>query len=206
MTVSLIRFNLNLRNQNKSYKYFSSFCYVGGLMNIPENLLNVKKEVIEKAKKIKLVLTDNDGVLTDSGVYFSKNGEEFKKFSIRDGMGVERLRVLLNIETGIITGEKSGAVQKRAEKLLITETHLSVKEKHLLLPQILEKKQLKSENVAFIGDDVNDVEIMKLVALTASPNDAFYQVKNGVDYVCKANGGNGAFREFAELIISSQII
>ena len=161
----------------------------------------VSKTIIEKAKKIKLLLTDNDGVLTDSGVYFSRNGEEFKRFSIRDGMGVERLRKLLNIETGIVTGETSGSVKKRAEKLLIKELHLGVKRKDILLQEIIDKNVLKPENIAYIGDDVNDLEIMKLVGLTASPSDAFYQVRNLVDYVCENKGGNGAFREFAELII-----
>jgi len=159
---------------------------------------------IEKVKNIKMVLTDNDGVLTDTGVYYSENGEELKRFSIRDGMGVERLRNLLSIETGIITGEFSGSVKKRAEKLKITELYLGAKEKDILLGEILRKNNLKAENIAYIGDDVNDIGIMKLVGLTASPGDAMIEVKSIVDYVCEHNGGNGAFREFAELIITLQ--
>jgi 3-deoxy-D-manno-octulosonate 8-phosphate phosphatase (KDO 8-P phosphatase) len=156
----------------------------------------------EKANRIKLVLTDNDGVLTDTGVYYSERGEELKRFSIRDGMGVERLRKMLNIETGIITGELSGSVKKRAEKLKINELLLGAKEKHTLLEEILNRNNILPENIAYIGDDVNDIELMKLVGLSASPSDGMIDVRTIVDYVCEHKGGNGAFREFAELIIA----
>jgi YrbI family 3-deoxy-D-manno-octulosonate 8-phosphate phosphatase len=156
----------------------------------------------DKVKKIKFVLTDNDGVLTDTGVYYSAEGEIFKRFSIRDGMGVERLRNLLGIETGIITGELSGSIKKRADKLKITQLFQGVKDKHKLLEEILANNNIEQENIAYIGDDVNDIEIMKLVGLTASPLDGMPDIRNMVDYVCEQKGGNGAFRDFAELIIS----
>jgi len=158
-------------------------------------------EIEKKAKKIKLVLTDNDGVLTDTGVYYSSKGEEFKRFSIRDGMGVERLLSEVNIETGIITGEISGPVKKRAEKLGITELHIGIKEKHKLFPSILKDRNMLAENIAYIGDDYNDLEIIKLVGLSACPIDAVPAIKDLVDYICTNKGGNGAFRDFAELII-----
>ena len=170
-------------------------------MSASNNLKNNKLALKNKAKKIKLLLTDNDGVLTDTGVYYSARGEEFKRFSIRDGMGVERLREIVSVETGIITGEESGTILKRAEKLKITELYLGVKEKHLLFLQILKKNGLKPENVAFIGDDVNDLELMKFVGLTATPAYGIQEIKKIVDYIWKNKGGNGAFREFAELII-----
>lgn len=171
-------------------------------MLVSESLKNRNIHLREKANKIKLVLTDNDGVLTDTGVYYSEKGEELKKFSIRDGMGVERLREILNIETGIITGELSGSVKKRAEKLKINELYLGAKDKHQLLPEIIEMNKINPENIAYIGDDVNDLKLMKLVGLTACPSDAMIDVKDIVDYVCEHKGGNGAFREFAELIIA----
>jgi 3-deoxy-D-manno-octulosonate 8-phosphate phosphatase (KDO 8-P phosphatase) len=158
-----------------------------------------------KAEKIKLVLTDNDGVLTDTGVYYSEKGEELKRFSIRDGMGVERLQNLTGIKTVIVTGELSGSVKKRAEKLKIEEIYLGAKNKHLLLKEILTKNNLKQENIAFIGDDVNDIELLKIVGLSAAPADAMLDVTNIVDYVCQHKGGNGAFREFAELLIAFNI-
>jgi 3-deoxy-D-manno-octulosonate 8-phosphate phosphatase (KDO 8-P phosphatase) len=169
---------------------------------IDKNLGEDNIGLAEKAKKIRLVLTDNDGVLTDSGVYYSAEGEVMKRFSIRDGMGVERLRNILGIETGIITGEESGSVLKRAEKLGIIYLYRGVKNKLLLLQEILTASKLSSENIAFIGDDVNDLELLNKVGLSAAPADGIDLVKNIVHYVCENKGGNGAFREFAELIIS----
>jgi 3-deoxy-D-manno-octulosonate 8-phosphate phosphatase (KDO 8-P phosphatase) len=159
-----------------------------------------------KILKIKLLLTDCDGVLTDTGVYYSEGGEELKKFSIRDGMGIERLRKLVNIETGIVTGELSGSVKKRAEKLKIQELHLGAKDKVKVLNEILNRRNLKMENIAFIGDDTNDLEVIKVVGLSACPFDAIPEIKNISDYVCKNRGGNGALREFAEIIIKGNLI
>lgn len=160
------------------------------------------KHLKSKVDKIKFVLTDVDGVLTDTGIYYSPDGEMIKKFSIRDGMGVERLRKHANIETGIITGENSGTVKTRAQKLKITQLYLGITDKKSLLEEILKKNHLQPENIAFIGDDVNDLEIMKLVGLTACPGDGMIFIKEISDYVCENKGGYGAFREFAELIIA----
>ncbi len=171
-------------------------------MVVSNKIKEKNKKLEEKAKKIKLVLTDNDGVLTDTGVYYSEKGEELKRFSIRDGMGVERLNNLVNIKTVIITGELSGSVKKRAEKLKINEIYLGAKNKELLLNDILKKNQLKAENIAFIGDDVNDIKLIKVVGLSAAPSDAMEDVVEIVDFVCEHKGGNGAFREFAELLIA----
>lgn len=165
----------------------------------------ITEEIISKARKIKLLLTDCDGVLTDGGVYYGEQGEVLKKFNIRDGMGVERLRKLADIQTGIITGETSPSVMKRAEKLQITELHLGIKDKLSVLMQIMVNRNLMSENIAYIGDDVNDIEIMGKVGLTACPADAVSFTKDVADYVCESKGGEGCFREFAELIIKAKI-
>jgi YrbI family 3-deoxy-D-manno-octulosonate 8-phosphate phosphatase len=162
-----------------------------------------KKELKKKAKKIKLVLTDVDGVLTDAGVYYGAEGEVLKRFSIRDGMGVERLRKLCDIETGIITGELSPSVARRAEKLKIRELHLGIKDKLSVLNQILKKRKITLQEVAYIGDDVNDLAILEKVGLTACPADAMREVKQKVHYICNENGGYGCFREFVELIINN---
>jgi 3-deoxy-D-manno-octulosonate 8-phosphate phosphatase (KDO 8-P phosphatase) len=158
-----------------------------------------------KILKIKLLLTDCDGVLTDTGVYYSERGEELKRFSIRDGMGVERLRKLAGIETGIVTGESSGSVKKRAEKLKIEELHLGANNKIDVLNEILVRRNLTTENIAFIGDDMNDLEVMKIVGVAACPGDAIAEIKNNSNYICKNRGGNGALREFAEMIIYEQL-
>jgi YrbI family 3-deoxy-D-manno-octulosonate 8-phosphate phosphatase len=157
-----------------------------------------------KLSNIKLLLTDCDGVLTDGGVYYGAAGEELKKFDIRDGMGVERLRNLAGVETGIITGELSPSVIKRAEKLKITELHLGVKDKPAVFYEIIDRLNLKAEEVAYIGDDVNDLEIMKLAGVSVCPANAIFFVKDIAGIVCESNGGSGCFREVAEMIIAAK--
>ena len=157
-----------------------------------------------KAAAIRLLLTDCDGVLTDGTVYYSASGEEMKRFNLRDGMGVERLRRVTNVEVGIINGECSPAVQQRAAKLAITELHEGVKDKAAVLQTILYRRGLRCEQVAYIGDDTNDLGILGAVGLTACPADALPMVQKIVDVVCDRKGGEGAFREFAELIIAAK--
>jgi 3-deoxy-D-manno-octulosonate 8-phosphate phosphatase (KDO 8-P phosphatase) len=159
-------------------------------------------ELREKAVRIKLLLTDIDGVWTDTGVYYSERGEEMKRFSLRDGMGVQRLRELASIETGIVTGENSGAVIKRAEKLGIVETHLQVQNKAATISTIMKRRGLTPEEVAFIGDDTNDIGAMQSVGLCACPADAVPEVLQIAHFVSTKRGGFGAFRDFAEMIIS----
>ncbi len=158
-------------------------------------------EIIRKAGKIKLLITDCDGVLTDNGVYYSENGESSKRFSIRDGMGVERLRTRAGVETAIMTGENSKSVLKRAEKLKIKFLYQDAKDKKALLPDLIAKTGFSSEEMAFIGDDTNDIEIIKEIGFSATPADGTAFTKEIVDYICKEKGGHGAFRELAELII-----
>ena len=166
----------------------------------------MKNMLAEKLSRIKLLLTDCDGVLTDGGVYYGEEGEEFKKFDIRDGMGVERLRNCAEVTTGIITGEISPSVIRRAEKLKITELHLGIKDKPAVFKEILSRLNLRREEVAYIGDDTNDLEVMKLAGITACPADAISFVKAVADVICEAKGGQGCFREFAELIIDSKSV
>lgn len=160
-------------------------------------------DLSERARRIKLVLTDVDGVLTDAGVYYTADGEIMKRFSIRDGMGVERLRDA-GIETGIITGERSGSVQKRAEKLSITELHLGIKYKESTFKAICAIRELEPDEIAYIGDDVNDLEVLTTVkeaGLTGAPFDATEEVKDVVHHVTNVPGGHGAFRAFADWIL-----
>ena len=158
-----------------------------------------------KAARIRLVLTDCDGVLTDGGVYYGESGEVLKRFNIRDGMGVVRLRELVGVQTGIITGETSPSVVTRAAKLKISELHLGAGNKLSLLPEILSRLDLGASEVAFIGDDVNDLELLQAVGLSACPADATRQKKAVVDYCCQMAGGQGCFRELAELIIEARL-
>jgi 3-deoxy-D-manno-octulosonate 8-phosphate phosphatase (KDO 8-P phosphatase) len=169
---------------------------------VDKNLAKKNQHLSDKVNKIKLIVTDVDGVLTDTGIYYSQDGEYVKRFSIRDGMGVERLRELLGIETIIITGENSGTVKSRAAKLKINEFYLGVKNKLEILELIKKKNGISEEEIAYVGDDSNDYEIMRRCGFKATPNDGMSFIKEIADYICEAKGGYGAFREVAELIIS----
>lgn len=168
-------------------------------------MISLAPEIRGKARLIKLVMTDCDGVLSDGGVYYSEKGEQLKRFHIRDGMGVERLRDLTGIETGIISGEKSPAIKKRAEKLSIEECHLGIKDKERVLRGLADRRGLNLNGIAYIGDDVNDLGALSVAGLSACPNDAVIEVKKLANIVCDCKGGQGAFREFAEIIIIANI-
>jgi 3-deoxy-D-manno-octulosonate 8-phosphate phosphatase (KDO 8-P phosphatase) len=164
------------------------------------------EQLVERAARIRLLLTDCDGVLTDGGVYYGDSGEVLKRFNIRDGMGVARLRAA-GIETGIITGETSPSVARRAEKLRLEHVHLGVSDKLAALPKILERAGLELDQVAFIGDDVNDLGALSAITkagLTGAPNDAMQPVLDVVHYRTRLSGGHGAFRELAEWILSAR--
>lgn len=157
----------------------------------------------KKCKSIKLILTDVDGVLTDGGRFYSKNGEIFKKFHTRDGMGVNLL-LRNGIKTVIVTKENSEIVKKWAKEMNVSSLHLGITNKEKELPKICKKFNLKTNQVAYIGDDVNDLELLKQVGLSAVPSDGIVQAKKIVDYICKLKGGDGAFRELADLILKIQ--
>jgi 3-deoxy-D-manno-octulosonate 8-phosphate phosphatase (KDO 8-P phosphatase) len=159
--------------------------------------------IAARAARIALVLCDNDGVLTDGTVYVSERGEELKAYSLRDGMGVERLRER-GIATAIITRESSAIVRRRAEKLALPHVWVGVRDKGAALPAILAETGLALDQLAYIGDDINDLSILDAIrpaGLTAAPADAMPDVKRAVHLVCEATGGRGAFREFAEWIL-----
>lgn len=165
-----------------------------------------KKEILKRASKIKLMLTDVDGVLTDTGVFYSVDGEQLKRFSIRDGMGIERLRSIAGVETGIITREDTQIVGSRARRLKIEELHMGVWEKTDTLKEIIERKKISASEIAYMGDDTNDIGIMKLVGLSACPNDATKFAKEAANVIVESNGGYGAIRDLCELIIEAKSI
>lgn len=163
-------------------------------------------ELRARARRVRLVVTDVDGTLTDGGVYVSDSGEAMKRFSLRDGMGVERLREV-GIETAFLTREVSGPALRRAEKLEIHRCYQGVRDKAAHLRVICEDSGLGPEAIAYLGDDVNDLGIIGLIqphGLTGAPADAFRAVKHAVHYVCRLEAGHGAFRDFAEWIISGR--
>lgn len=162
-----------------------------------------QRDLAGRARSVKLVLTDCDGVLTDAGVYYSDAGEMLRRFSIRDGMGVELLRNA-GIDVAIVSGEPSGNIRKRAEKLHLTHVYLGIKDKAGHLQAILDETGCAVGELAYIGDDVNDLAMIATIGesgITGAPADAVPSVRSAVHYCCRNAGGWGAFREFADWIL-----
>ena len=149
---------------------------------------------------IKLVLLDVDGTLTDGGIYRGNNGEELKRFNVKDGYVIVNAQKL-GIEFGIITGRKSELVEIRSNELKIKYLYQGISEKTVILEEIMQKTGLKKEEIAYMGDDLNDILIMKQSGLTGAPKDAADEVIQIVDFVSGKNGGSGAVREFVEYIL-----
>ena len=149
---------------------------------------------------IKLVLLDVDGTLTDGGIYRGNNGEELKRFNVKDGYAIVNAQKL-GIEFGIITGRKSELVEIRSNELKIKYLYQGISEKTVILEEIMQKTGLKKEEIAYMGDDLNDILIMKQSGLTGAPRDAADEVIQIADFVSEKNGGSGAVREFVEYIL-----
>lgn len=148
----------------------------------------------------KLVITDIDGVWTDGGMYYDQTGNEWKKFNTSDSAGVLFLN-LLQIPLAIITGEDTDIVRRRAEKLKIRYLYMGVKNKVTVAKELCERLRVSFDEVAYIGDDLNDIHLLKQVGLSAAPFNASDYIKDIVDIKLKTKGGDGAFREFVESIL-----
>ncbi|MBF4805780.1 MAG: HAD-IIIA family hydrolase [Pseudoleptotrichia goodfellowii] len=149
---------------------------------------------------IKLILLDVDGTLTDGGIYRENKGEELKKFNVKDGYIIVNSQKV-GIDFGIITGRESELVKIRSEELKIKYLYQGISDKTLILEEIMEKTLLKKDEIAYMGDDLNDLNIMKKVGLKGAPQDAVPEVKEVADFVSSKNGGDGAVREFTEFIL-----
>jgi 3-deoxy-D-manno-octulosonate 8-phosphate phosphatase (KDO 8-P phosphatase) len=156
-----------------------------------------------KAKKIKLLLLDVDGVMTDGRIILDNRGNENKAFHVRDGHGI-KLAQKAGIIVGIITGRTAEVVNIRARELGIREVHQGAHEKIAIYDSLLAKYGLRDEEVAYVGDDVVDLEIFKRAGLAAAVADADPSVKPHVDMITRAQGGRGAVREVINLILKKQ--
>ncbi|MFH0736403.1 MAG: HAD hydrolase family protein [bacterium] len=166
---------------------------------------NLSSEFIEKIKKIKLVIMDVDGVLTDGGLYYSSDGLIIKKFNVKDGMGAVLLKQK-GIICGIMSTDVSPIITQRGERLKLDFTYIGIWNKKQKMLDLCDEYGIEAENVAFIGDDVNDLEIIGSVGVSACPADAVDEVLNKAEYICSKRGGDGAFRELAEIILKNQNI
>jgi len=147
-----------------------------------------------------MVAMDVDGVLTDAGMYYSESGDELKKFNTRDGMGIKLLQAS-GFVTAFITREKTAIVERRGQKLAVPEVHQGVDDKLTVLTRLAGEYGLTLEQVAYVGDDVNDLEALRAVGFSAAPADAIPIVLQAVHYVCAKKGGEGAVRELTDLLL-----
>ncbi len=157
----------------------------------------------QKCKAIKLFITDVDGVLTDGGMYYGEQGDELKKFNVRDGVGVALFRQV-GIDVAIITGEKTELVVRRAKKLGITLCFTGIHDKAAILEKILADHGLQKEEIAYIGDEINDASLLGKVGLFFTVEDANPFIKDRADMVLAVAGGSGALREAAHFLLANR--
>ncbi len=157
----------------------------------------------EKAKKIKMIILDVDGTLTDGSINIDNNGIESKSFNVKDGFAIVSAKKL-GINFAIITGRNSKVVEKRAEELGITDIYQGIENKAEKIEEIKLKYNLKKENIAYIGDDINDLPGLMKAELKGTPYDGVQEVKKIADFISTSKGGEGAVREFVEYILRVQ--
>jgi len=157
----------------------------------------------ERLAQIKLLALDVDGVLTDAGMYYAENGDELKKFNTRDGLGLRLLREA-GLKTAVLTSEKTELVRRRVEKLKIDHLIQGCENKAEALENILHQENIRPEEVAYIGDDLNDLSVLQLVGLPMTVSNAVPEVKQIARYITPQKGGNGAVRHVCDLLLRSR--
>ncbi len=165
--------------------------------------MSLDRKVQEKAKSIRMIMMDVDGVLTDGRILYSTDGAEIEAFFVRDGLGL-RAAQRAGLLTAILTGRASGAVARRAKELGISEIHQGIPNKVETYEMLLRRHGLTDEAIAYIGDDLNDLPLLTRAGLSVAPADAADEVKARVAYVTARAGGRGAVREAIELILKAQ--
>jgi 3-deoxy-D-manno-octulosonate 8-phosphate phosphatase (KDO 8-P phosphatase) len=157
----------------------------------------------KKIDKVKCLLFDVDGVLTNGQLFYNDEGIEGKSFNVKDGLGI-KLAQKAGYLTGIITARNSKAVAIRAEELELDEIHIGKKNKTEVYQLIKEKHGLEDEEISYMGDDLIDLKLLLACGFAACPSDAVDEVKSVADFICKNNGGQGAVREFINYVLTSQ--
>lgn len=157
----------------------------------------------ERLKHIKLVVLDVDGTMTDGGMYYTAEGEVMKRFHVHDGMGINLLH-RAGIKVAILTADKSALINARAKKLNIEYVILGCKAKKSALEELSSKLALSLEQIAYIGDDINDEGAMRISGISVCPANALPVIRSLADYTCSLPGGHGAIREFSEMVLEAQ--
>ena len=165
--------------------------------------LKLESDIVERAKPIRLLLMDCDGVLTDGRIWLTADGDEVKAFHVRDGQGIVLLH-RAGVRTGIISGRVSAATERRANELRMSFVRQGVSEKVAVFDDLLRETGLAADECAYIGDDVGDIEIMRRVGLAVAVADAAEAAKHVAHLVTTAAGGKGAVREVCEAILQAQ--
>lgn len=150
--------------------------------------------------KIKLLVMDVDGTLTDGTIYMGPNGEVMKAFNAKDGAGIAHLLPKLGILPVIMTGRCSQILQRRCEELKIAHLYQGVADKLTKLKELSAELGVCADEIAYIGDDLNDLDCIQFCGLTACPNDAAAQIREKAGYICRLEGGRGAVREFIDYL------
>ena len=161
------------------------------------------QDILTKAKKIKLVIFDVDGVLTDGSLFFGDDGQEYKSFYARDGLGMKLLQ-RTGVEIGIITARSSKVVLHRMENLGIKHVYQGSLDKASAFDEMLSKLNIKAEDTAYAGDDIIDLAVMQQVGLAVAVQDAHAHIKQHAHWITPHNGGRGAARDLCELIMEAQ--
>ena len=159
--------------------------------------------VVEAARKIKLIAFDVDGVLTDGSITYLSTGEEIKSFNVRDGHAI-KLAFRAGLAVAVITGRESPMVLRRCDELGVELVFQGIKDKREALGAVMERTGLKADEIAYMGDDVVDLPVMRSVGLGCSPSDAAPEVLQRSDLVTRASGGRGAARELVFFILQTQ--
>ncbi|MBI4748893.1 MAG: HAD hydrolase family protein [Acidobacteria bacterium] len=159
--------------------------------------------VLERAKRIKVLLMDCDGVLTDGRIILLPDGQEVKAFNSQDGHGL-KLAQRGGIRTGVITGRKSGALEQRAREVSIEFLYQNAKDKSSCLDELLQAEGFDPQTIAFVGDDLPDIPVMHRVGLGIAVHNAVPEVREHAHYVTRVTGGRGAIREVVELLLKAQ--
>ncbi|KGF71778.1 hypothetical protein DO97_15690 [Neosynechococcus sphagnicola sy1] len=158
----------------------------------------------KRLSKIKLLLIDVDGVMTDGQLYYSEQGETLKAFNVRDGLGLRQLITMTDIEIGILSGGNAPIVRSRAAKLGIELVLTAIEDKVAAAEKLLQQRGLNWDQLSYIGDDVNDIELLQKSGVSAAPIDAHTDVRRIVNWQLSAKGGHGAIRHFADAILRSR--
>lgn len=151
--------------------------------------------------KIKALIMDVDGTLTDGKIYIGNTGESIKAFNVKDGYGISQILPKYGILSAIITGRTSLIVKNRVDELKVDYLYQGITNKTIAIQEFEKESKIGLQQIAYIGDDLNDLEVMKMCGIKACPSDAVKEIKEISDYVCAAKGGEGAVREFIEYLV-----